>query len=388
MGTALLLHILLQNGAVHAGNHIVIFGAAHIELDFIFQPAVVIVLFHLQALNLGGGEACMGQGDGLGLFRTDVGTGRGLSGLGGVGTALLLHILLQNGAVHAGNHIVIFGGAHIELDFVFQLTVVIVPFHPQVLYLGGGDAGGFQGDGFGFFRADVRGSGDSRGRIVIVVLLGVAIQNLSGVGLDLVFVLLAALVQLHLIVGGYFVQLRVYLPGQPGIGEAGVGLGDFQGFVPADGHLGSLGLCHLGQLLHREGRQLVKGEISVLLDGLNQSGLANGDVVLSCLILQLLVRGQGLAEDRGLGLLVQKGSAHLIRQLLLQPGGPLDVCVLHGNQNGGGDAVQVAMLQKASHNGVHRHIQVGALQGHIRQHFLGFGVESLNLQHLFAAVDL
>src|SRR5699024_9880707 len=88
LGATVLLLVLLQDGAVGAGDDVVIFGGACIEFHLIFQPAVVIVLFHLQALNLGGGEACMGQGDGLGLFRTDVGTGGGLgrlSGLGGVG---------------------------------------------------------------------------------------------------------------------------------------------------------------------------------------------------------------------------------------------------------------------------------------------------------------
>ena len=140
----------------------------------------------------------------------------------------------------------------------------------------------------------------------------------------------------------------------------------------ADGHIRGTGLPELLQLLHRQGGQGVEVQLAVEgLDIPNHGGLAHGDAAALGLGLQPGVHTEDLTEDGSPGRGIFQGSAHLGGQVALQAGGPLGVIVLHGDQNGGGQPVQIAVLQQGAHNGVDRHLQLGALQVHAVQDYPG-----------------
>ena len=196
--------------------------------------------------------------------------------------------------------------------------------------------------------------------------------------------------QLHFIVGWIFVQLRVHLPGDGiDLQRAGVFLGGTGSGGLANGEARSAGLLQLLQLLYGQLRQILKGQIAVQgLDALDEGGLAHGDAVCLGLGLQPGVLGHHLAEDGGARRGVHQGGVDLLRQRGLQAAGPLGVGILHGDEDGGGDAVQIAVLQQRAHDGVHRHIQLGALQVHIRQDHLGVLVHRVSGQDLLLLIDL
>ena len=105
-------------------------------------------------------------------------------------------------------------------------------------------------------------------------------------------------------------------------------------------------------------------------------------------LFQVLVLLHRLAQDSGLG--VAQSAARNTGQLLLQPLGPGLVLILHGDEDGGGQTVQISAPHQAAHDGVHRHVRLDALQVpasvHIRQHGGGLVVEGLAGHHLFPAV--
>ncbi len=72
---------------------------------------------------------------------------------------------------------------------------------------------------------------------------------------------MAGVVQVHLVVGGGFVQLRVDV--RPFGGKTGVILGGLPGGLRPDGHTGGAGFDEVLQLLHRKEGQLLEGEAAV-----------------------------------------------------------------------------------------------------------------------------
>ena len=105
-------------------------------------------------------------------------------------------------------------------------------------------------------------------------------------------------------------------------------------------------------------------------------------------LFQVLVLLHRLAQDSGLG--VAQSAARNTGQLLLKALSPGLVLILHGDENGGGQRVQISAPHQAAHNGVDGHIRLDALQVpasvHIRQHGGGLVVEGLAGHHLFPAV--
>lgn len=85
----------------------------------------------------------------------------------------------------------------------------------------------------------------------------------AGPGVHVVVELAGGGVQLHLIVGGVLIQLRVHIVGDGGGGHTGVFHGGSSGGGCADGHVGGAGLPQLLELLHRQNGQGIKVQRSV-----------------------------------------------------------------------------------------------------------------------------
>ena len=80
------------------------------------------------------------------------------------------------------------------------------------------------------------------------------------------------------------------------------------------------------------------------------------------------------------------------RQITLEPFRTGCVLVLHRDHDGGGNAVEIAVSHKAAHDGIHRHIELRALEiravAHIRKDSFRVLVERRTDEHLFASIHL
>ena len=226
--------------------------------------------------------------------------------------------------------------------------------------------------------------------------LALALQDRAGVGIDLVLELLTGLApDLHLIVGGGLVQLRIDFAVRHLRGGclAERCRGDVHGLVRADGHGGCARFGQILQLLHRELCQRVK--LQRRIDGedaVHQRRLTGGNAVFPRLLLQPCVLCKRLRQNGCLCFAGLQNAVHGARQLPLELFRPRRVVVLHRDHDGGGNAVQIAVPHQTAHNGVHRHVQLRTLQvctaAHIRKDGLRILVERCADQHLFALADL
>jgi len=223
-----------------------------------------------------------------------------------------------------------------------------------------------------------------------------ALQDRAGVGIDLVLELLTGLApDLHLVVGGGLVQLRIDFAVRHLRGGclAERCRGDVRGLVRADGHGGRTRFGQILQLLHRELRQRVKFQSGVQRkDAVHQRRLTGGNAVFPRLLLPRRVLRQRLRQDGGLCFAGLQHAVHGAGQLTLELFRTSGILVLHRDHDGGGNAVEIAVSHETAHDGVHRHVQLRTLQvctvAHIRKDGLRILVERCADQHLFALADL
>ena len=230
--------------------------------------------------------------------------------------------------------------------------------------------------------------------IVVTVRLHIGGEHSAGIGIDTILVLrTAAVLQLHLVVGGNLVQFSVHLLLGQLVGGLPTGeQGDLQCSLHADGHGRSAGLGQILQLTDGEPGQLLKGQTVVQgEDTVHQRRLAGGDVVVLGLLLQRRVLRDRLGQYGGLRGAVPQDAVHGGGEILLQSVSPALIPILYGDHDGGGDALQIAVADQTADDGVYCHIQLGPLQilavAHIRQNGMGVVVHRHAGQNLFILVD-
>ena len=144
------------------------------------------------------------------------------------------------------------------------------------------------------------------------------------------------------------------------------------------------------QLVDSQPHQALKGlgVVAALHDSLNEGGLTGGNAVLLGLPAQLLVILEGLRKDGAVDLGAGQGGVGLGGELLLELLAPLHVVVLHGDEDGVGQLIHVAMLEQGADDGVHCHIHRHALQIQPFQNHLAVLVLRCGGNYLLILVDL
>ena len=260
----MLLRIIGDHGAIDSVDGIVIFGAAYPELHLVFQPPIVPVLLHLYIGGLGLADTGVFQRGGLGRFCAHILGARATS----AGTAVIrrpvgLPLLLQYRAVGGGDSIVVLGGIHPELHFVFQPAIIPVLLDPQPADLALRHAGMFQRRLLGLLLANITGAaaGFRPGTAALPAVQNIllAAQNFSCPSVDMVLKLSPGCLKLHLIVGYAVVQLRIYIGHHRAHRHrARIFLRSDERRLFSNRHRGGADLGQVLQLLHRELGQLFK----------------------------------------------------------------------------------------------------------------------------------
>ena len=383
--------LILAHGAVRV-DFVFVFGAALPEVHLVHPLAVVPVQLGGQAGHLIGRKARVLQSGGLGSLQAHVGAAGGRAPGGGV----LFLLALQNltGAVHRAE---VLSAAGPELHLVHKAPVVVVGNHHDALCLifaqaKGGERGGLGG---GLIDGAVLACGGGVG-------LDVVLHNLAGGGVHVVFIFHIVGPEFHLVDHPAVLHIKVHLGNGHLIGgQARVGQGGILGHLGADvaAVAGAAGGAHGGkggglageqqvQIVHGAAGQALKGEGGVLIHQLlDQLCLAQRDAVFVGLGLQILILVHHLAQDGPVDGAGGHHCVHCLGELAFQLGGAGGVVVLHGDQDGVGQLIHIAVFQQRAHQGVHRHIQRGTLQVHAVQHGGGVLVQGGGPQHPLAAVQ-
>ena len=214
------------------------------------------------------------------------------------------------------------------------------------------------------------------------------------VGVHQILKLTPCCVQLHLVVGGRFVQFGIDLS-RDGIKRRcpGILLRGVSGGILADGHGGCACFRKVLQLLHRELCQRVK--LKRRIDGedaVHQCRLAGGNIVFPGLLLPRRILRQRLRQDGGLRFAGLQHTVHGAGQLPLELFRADGILILHRDHDGGGNAVEIAVSHEAAHDGIHRHIELRALEiraaAHIRKDSFRVLVERRADEDLFTSIHL
>ena len=193
---------------------------------------------------------------------------------------------------------------------------------------------------------------------------------------------------------GGFVELGIDLR-RDGVERCcpGILLRSVGGGILADGHGGRARFRKILQFLDRELCQHIKLERRI--DGENavhQRRLSGGNAVFPRLLLQDRVLRQRLRQDGRPRFACLQNTVHGARQLALEFFRASGILVLHRDHDGGGNAVEIAVSHKAAHDGIHRHIELRALEiravAHIRKDSFRVLVERRTDEHLFASIHL
>ena len=231
--------------------------------------------------------------------------------------------------------------------------------------------------------------------------LRLELQHLAGARIDLIIVLPAICIELHIIDHDAVIAVQLNFRVVRTL-DARVLVGQLLRLLLADiglvaggaggGDILQVRLLRLGQqvqLVDRQLGQIVKLQQGILVDQpLDERRSACGNLVGARHFFQLLVAPQRLTEDRALDGVGVEQLADFLHQLLLQRLALLPVAVFHRDQNGIRQIADVAVLQHGADQRVDRHIQVGVSQIHPIQNSLRILVERLRLQHLLPAVYL
>ena len=234
----------------------------------------------------------------------------------------------------------------------------------------------------------------------IVIRLLFALQHRAGGGVDFVVVLIAACLELDLVdhdtVGGVHLDLQLR---QSRCGNARLAHGNILGLILADIRLGAgrSGALHPAgagdirpqqvQLVDGQGGQFLKGMEGLFGDDVpDQLGLADGDAVFIRKLPQVIILYNSLAQHcAGEGLRLQQ-LADLGGQALLQGRAPGGILVVHADENGIGQLIEVSAFQHGADHCVHSYIHIAAGKIHVSHDDLAVLVQRINLQHPFLFV--
>ena len=181
----------------------------------------------------------MTEGNALGLGFADV-CGAGSAASAGRAAPLVLGVIViaENGAVRGQDLIVVLLAVGPELHIIDPAPIVPVLLGIDVAGIALGDAGVTEGNAFGLGFADVCcaasiGAAGSGGAVPFS--LSVPAQNVAGFGVDLIVILLAGGVELHLIDAHAIVPVGLYNEVQGVLGgNTGICQGDLLGLLLAD----------------------------------------------------------------------------------------------------------------------------------------------------------
>ena len=217
-------------------------------------------------------------------------------------------------------------------------------------------------------------------------------EHVPRVGVHQILKLTPCRVQLHLIVRGRFVKFGIDLR-RDGVERCcpGILLRSGTGCIHTDRHGRCARFHKILQFLDRELCQRVKLERRVERENaVHQRSLSGGNIVFPGLLLPRRVLRQRLRQNGGLCFARLQNAVHGARQLTLELFRAGGILVLHRDHDGRGNAVEVAVSHKAANNGIHRHIELRALEvsaiAHIRKDGLGILVERRTDEHLFAPI--
>ena len=176
----------------------------------------------------------MTEGNAPGLGFADV-CGAGSAASAGRAIPLVLGVIVvaENGAVRSQDLIVVLLAVRPELHIIDPAPIVPVLLGIDVAGVALGDAGVTEGNAPGLGFADVCCAAGSGGAVPLS--LSVPGQNVAGFGVDLIVILLAGGVELHLIDAHAIVPVGLYneVQGVPG-GNTGICQGDLLGLLLAD----------------------------------------------------------------------------------------------------------------------------------------------------------
>jgi len=199
-------------------------------------------------------------------------------------------------------------------------------------------------------------------------------------------------VQLHLVVGGRFVELGIDLR-RDGVERRcpGILLRSAGGGILADGHGGRARFGKVLEFFDRELCQHIKLERRI--DGENavhQRRLAGRNVIFPRLLLPRRVLRQRLRQNGGLCFARLQNAVHGAGQLALELFRAGGVLILHRDHDGRGNAVEIAVSHETAHDGVHRHVELCALEvgtiTHIRKDGFCILVERRTDENFFAPI--
>ena len=143
------------------------------------------------------------------------------------------------------------------------------------------------------------------------------------------------------------------------------------------------------ELIDGQRRQVLQGIEGVVGgDLLDQPGLAQGDAIGGGQLLELVVGGYGLTEDRAVKGLGLQQSVDLFGQLCLQGGGHVRILGVYADENGIGQFVQIPVAQHGTDEGVDGDVQTVAGKVHVAQDDPAVLVVRHDRQHALPPVDL
>ena len=266
---------------------------------------------------------------------------------------MLLLLALQNlaRAVHRAE---VLGAAGPEFHLVHKASVVVAGDYQDALRLVLAQAKGVQSGGLG--GSFINGSALARGG---GVALGAILHDLAGDGVHIVFVFHVLGPEFHLIDHSAVLHIKFHLGHSHLVGgQARVGQGGVLGHLGADvaavagaaggghgGEGGSLAGEQQVQIVHGPAGQTLKGEGGVLVHQLlDQLGLAQRDAVFVGLGLQVLILAHHLAQDGPVDGAGGHHRVHRLGELAFQLRGAGGVVVLHGDEDGIGQLIHVAVF--------------------------------------------
>ena len=175
--------------------------------------------------------------------------------------------------------------------------------------------------------------------------------------------------------------------------RSGILLRSGTGCIHTDRHGRCARFGEVLELFDRELCQRVKLQRGVeCKHTVHQRRLAGGNIIFPRLLLPRRVLRQRLRQNGRPRFACLQNTVHGARQLTLEFFRASGILVLHRDHDGGGNAIEVAVSHKAAHDGVHRHIELRALEiraaAHIRKDSFRVLVEWRADEDLFTSIHL
>ena len=175
--------------------------------------------------------------------------------------------------------------------------------------------------------------------------------------------------------------------------RSGILLRSGTGYIHTDRHGRCARFGEVLELFDRELCQRVKLQRGVeCKHTVHQRRLAGGNIIFPRLLLPRRVLRQRLRQNGGLCFARLQHVVHGAGQLTLELFRAGGVLVLHRDHDGRGNAVEIAVSHEAAHDGIHRHIELRALEiraaAHIRKDSFRVLVERRADEDLFTSIHL